>query len=136
MGRLIIGIVAGLVAAFATIWAIEMIGHQIYPVPSDLAMDDFEAIGAYIETMPAPALALVALAWFAGALVGGFVAASIGRRRWAAWLIAALVAAAAVVNIVMIPHPVLLQLAAIVAPAVGGLIAGHLAGGRAEAPAA
>lgn len=133
MGRLIIGIIAGLVAGFATIWGIDLIGHLIYPVPSDLAIDDFEAIGAYIESMPAAALAIVAFAWFAGALVGGFVAAAIGRRRWAAWLIAALVAAAGVVNIVMIPHPVLLQIAAIVAPALGGLIAAHLARGRAAA---
>ncbi|HEX6377057.1 MAG TPA: hypothetical protein VFZ91_15205 [Allosphingosinicella sp.] len=124
MGRLIIGIVAGIVTAFATVFAIYLIGHQIYPLPTDLNMYDPEAVGAFIETMPAGARALVLIAWFVGAFAGGLVAAAISRRAWTVWPIAAVVAAAGVVYVLMIPHPVLLQIGAVVAPLLGGFAAG------------
>lgn len=127
MARLIGGIVAGILAAFATVWIVDLAGHMIYPLPSDLSMGDFEAVGGYLQSMPAGALAFVVAAWFAGALVGGLAAALISERRWTAWLIAVLVAVAGVLNILLIPHPVLLQIAAIVAPALGGLVASQLA---------
>jgi hypothetical protein len=126
MGRLIGGIVAGIVAAFASVWIIDLIGHIFYPLPSDLSMRDFEAVGAYIQTMPAGALAIVLLAWFGGALDGGLVAALISRRHWTIWLIAAAVAAAGLVNVLMIPHPPLLQIGAVVAPLLGALAASLL----------
>ena len=130
MARLIGGIVAGILAAFATVWIVDLAGHMIYPLPSDLSMGDFEAVGGYLHSMPAGALAFVVLAWFAGALVGGLAAALISERRWTAWLIAALVALAGLLNILMIPHPVLLQIAAFVAPALGGFVASQIARSR------
>jgi hypothetical protein len=127
MGRLILGIVAGIVVAFATVFAIDLVGHQIYPLPSDLNLRDPEAVGAFIQTMPRGALAMVVIAWFVGALDGGVAAAAISRRVWTVWPIAALVAAAGVVNVLMIPHPVLLQIGAVVAPLLGGLAASLIA---------
>ena len=127
MGRLILGIAAGLLVAFATVFAIDLAGHQIYPLPSDLNLHDPEAVGAFIRTMPSGALALVLIAWFVGALGGGVVAAAISRRAGTVWLVAALVAVAGVVNVLMIPHPVLLQIGAVVAPLLGGFAASLVA---------
>lgn len=134
MGRLIAGIVLGVVAAFATVWGIDMIGHRLYPVPSDLDFRNFEAVGAYIQSMPPSALAIVVGAWFAGALVGGLAAALVSGRRWTAWLIAGLVAVGGILNVLMIPHPALLQIAAVVAPLLGGLAASQIARSRLQPP--
>ena len=130
MARLIGGIVAGILAAFAAVWIIDLVGHMIYPLPSDIAMRSFEEVGAYIQSMPPGALAFVLAAWFAGALVGGLVAALISERHWTVWLIAGLVAVAGLVNILMIPHPVLLQIGAIAAPLLGGLVASQITRNR------
>ena len=127
MGRVILGIVLGTIAAFVTVFAIDLAGHQVYPLPSDLSMHDPEAVGAFIQTMPAGALALVIIAWVAGAFDGGLVAALISRRAWTVWPVAALVALGGVVNVLMIPHPVLLQIGAVVAPLLGGFAASLLA---------
>ena len=126
MARPVLGIVAGVVVAFATVFAIDLAGHQIFPLPSDLNMRDPEAVGAFIRTMPAGALAIVVVAWFAGALDGGVIAVLIARRAWAVWIIAALVAAGGVINVLMIPHPVLLQIGAVAAPLLGGFAASLL----------
>jgi hypothetical protein len=130
MARLIVGIVAGILAAFATVWIVDLAGHALYPLPSDLNIRDFEAVGAYIQSMPPGALAFVVVAWFAGALLGGLVAALVSERHWTVWLIAGLVAAAGLVNILMIPHPALLQIAAIAAPLLGGFVASQIARSR------
>jgi hypothetical protein len=133
MVRIIGGIVAGAIVAVATIMLVEMIGHLIFPLPDDLALGDPEVVAGPSPTMPVAAQFIVVLAWFGGALAGGYVAKRICYRWWAAWAIAALVAAAGVVNVMMIPHPVWMQIAAVIAPLVGGLLAGHLIPSRGEA---
>lgn len=127
MSRIILGLVAGAVAAFASVFLVETVGHSVYPVPADLSTGNEEQMAALIRSLPLGALAFVAAAWFLGALIGGGVAAVISRRRWAAWLIGGLVAAAAIVTIFMIPHPEWLQVSALIAPLLGGILAGHLA---------
>jgi hypothetical protein len=127
MGRLVGGIVLGIVAAFATVFCIDLIGHQIYPMPSDLNVRDPEAVGAFIRTMPPGALAIVVLAWFVGALDGGIVAGAVSRRAWTVWPVAAAVAIGGVINVLLIPHPVALQIGAVAAPLLGGLVAGLIA---------
>ncbi len=133
MGRIIGGLVAGVVAAFAAIWAIQLVGHFFYPVPSDLSIGNREQLAAFVRGLPAGAQAFVVAAWLGGALVGGTVAYRISRRRWSAWAIAAVVAFASILNILMIPHPEWMQIGAVAAPLLGGLLASHLGRPRTEA---
>ena len=135
MLRLIGSIVAGIVLAVATVFVVELVGHIVYPV-GETDMQDREAVAAMIAALPVGALLIVALAWLLGALVGGSLAARLSGRRWPAWVVAAVVALFALATVFMYPHPVWMQIAAFVAPALGGLIAGHLAArGRREAAA-
>ena len=126
MLRLIGGIVAGVVLAMATVFVVELVGHILYPV-GEIDMENREAVAAMIAALPVGALLIVAIAWLLGALVGGALAARLSGRRWAAWVVAAVVALFALATVFMYPHPVWMQIAAIAAPAAGGLIAGHLA---------
>jgi hypothetical protein len=123
MARLIPGIVAGIVVALATVFAIDLAGHQIYPLPGDLNLDDSEAVAEFIATMPAPASALVLAAFFAGALAGGVAAAAISRRAWTVWPVAVLVVAAGLAKLLMIRHPIILQAGTVAAPLLGALAA-------------
>ena len=128
MLRIIGAIVAGTVSAFAVIWLIEAVGHIAFPLPEDLDLRDPELVAQALPSIPLPAKLIVVFAWFAGALSGGFVAGRIAGGRWTPWLVAALVACGGIMTILMIPHPVWMQIAAIVAPLLGGLAASHLAG--------
>jgi hypothetical protein len=127
MLRTIGGILVGVVAAFAAIWCVEMVGHIFYPIPSDVTLNDGARLRDFILSMPVAAQLFVLAAWFLGALVGGLVAALISRRRWTAWLIAGLVAIGGLINIFWLPHPELLQVGSVVAPLLGGLFASQLA---------
>ena len=125
MSRILMGLVAGAVAAFASVWLVETIGHLVYPVQADMSSGNEEQMAALVRGLPRGALAFVVAAWFVGALVGGAVAAIISRRRWTAWLIAALVGLASIMTIFMIPHPEWMQVSALIAPLLGGVVGGH-----------
>ena len=114
MLRIILGIVAGLVAVFVTVGLIEYVGHLLFPVRSD---------GAAI---PPAVQVLVLAAYFLAALIGGWLAASIAARPWAAWVIALVVVAGAISSLFLVPHPQWMQIAVVLAPLFGGLIAAHL----------
>jgi ABC-type multidrug transport system permease subunit len=116
MGRIVLGMVAGLLAMAAIVGLVEVAAHSFFPLPSD---------GGPI---PVGVQLLVLAAYFLGALIGGIVAARISRARWTAWAIASTVAAGAIWSMFMIPHPQWMQIAAVVAPLLGGAIAHGLAG--------
>ena len=126
MGRVIAGVIAGLGVAMAAIWCIEMVNHLIHPVPADVRMSDPARLERFVLGLPIGAQLFVAGGWFVGALIGGWVAGAISRRGWAVWLIAILVAIAGIANLLYVAHPLLLQIAAIVAPLLGGLAAAAL----------
>jgi hypothetical protein len=136
MGRLIGGIVAGVVAAFATIWAIEMVHHLLYPLPNNVRLTDNAGLARYIAGMSLPQMLFVAGGWLAGALVGGVVAAKIARRTAGAWAVAGVVALAGLANILYVAHPLFLQISAIAAPLVGGWLATRAVHGRTASAAA
>ena len=123
MARTIGGILAGIVAMLAVIVAIELAAHLVFPVPSDR------------DAVPIGVQLLVLAAYFLGALAGGALAARISGRAWTAWAVAIVVVAGAIWSMFMIPHPQWMQIAAVVAPLVGGVVAGHFGRGRASAPA-
>ena len=120
MARTIGGILAGIVAMLAVIVAIELAAHQFFPVPAEGAV-------------PLGIQLLVPAAYFLGAMAGGALAARISGRAWAAWGVAAVVVAGAIWSMFMIPHPQWMQIAAVAAPLVAGLLAGHF-GRRVSAP--
>jgi hypothetical protein len=135
MGRIILGIVAGIVAAFATIWALELVHHLLYPIPADVRLTDMTRLREFTRTLPLASQFFIAGGWLAGTVVGGSVAALVSRRDWTILVVAALVAVAGILNVVWLPHPLLLQIASVAAPAIGALIARALVRRRLAAPA-
>ena len=114
MLRIILGIVAGLLAVFITVGLIEYVGHLLFPVRSDG------------NAIPPAVQVLVLAACFLAALIGGWIAASISSRSWTAWAVALVVVAGAIASMFMVPHPQWMQVAAVLAPLFGGLVAAHL----------
>jgi hypothetical protein len=72
--RMLMGIVAGIVVAFVCIFAVEWVGHSVYPPPPGLDLSNPADMERLMAAMPATAKALVLVAWFVGALAGA------GRR--------------------------------------------------------
>lgn len=119
MVKNILAIVAGLAAAFATVWFIQLISQYIYPLPAGLDINDGEQLAAHVAGAPIPALLLVLASYFLGTVIGIKVAnwiAPMGALR-NALIIGGLMLVATITNLVMIPHPMWFSVAA-----VGGIV--------------
>jgi hypothetical protein len=117
---------AGIAAAVVVILLVELLGAALFPPPAGVDPGRPETLREVAARMPAGALLMVIAAWLLGGLAGGWVAARLappGSR--VPIVIAALLLAAGVANMVSFPHPVWMWAAGVVV-----LIAGPLAGAR------
>lgn len=122
----IVGVILGAVLAALVIWVSEsLIAYVGAPVGIDPTGDP----AAYMRAMPAPALVGVLLSYFAAALLGGLTAARVARAAWASWVVAGLLLAWTVANVMMLPHPVWFTVAAFVLIAAGGWFGGLMGRG-------
>lgn len=129
--RIVLGVVAGLVVAILCVFAIELVGHNLYPPPEGIDPSNPADLERLMASVPATALAFVAIAWFVGTLAGAWVANAIARRALAGWIVAALIIAGGLWTMITLPHPVWMWAAGVGLP----LAAGWLAQRLAKAPA-
>ena len=125
--RMAMGIIAGLVVAFLCVFAVETVGHSLYPTPAGLDINDPADQARVMDAMPAAAKAMVLAAWFVGALAGAWTANRIAGRSLAGWIVTLLVIAAGIATMVMIPHPAWMWAGGIGLPLVAGWIADRMA---------
>lgn len=127
--RKVLGIVAGVIAAFLLIALLETIGTTIYPLPAGLeSMEsaDSAALAAAMAEIPLAAKLVVVASWLVGAFGGAWLALRISDRRWSGWIVTGLVIAAGLVNIALLPHPFWMQACALAMPLAGGWLAARL----------
>lgn len=118
----VLGAVIGVAVAIGVIFLVELAGHALLPQP---AYDPMTEAGAARYLAEAPLAAKLALVggWFFGALAGGWVAVRVGGRVWLAWLVAGVIALATIANLVMIAHPLWMQVAGVALPLLAGWLA-------------
>ncbi len=126
MLRTILGIVAGAVLAVVVVMVLEGVSAYVFPPPAGLNPADPEDLKRIVEAAPLAAKAWVVFAWFAAVVAGGWLARRLSRKAWAGWVIAGLILVGGIANILMIPHPLWMQIAAVAAPLLGGWIVTRL----------
>lgn len=122
MLRTVLGIVAGVLLAFAVLIGLEMAGHAAMPPPAGLDPSKPEDLKQMVAAAPLAAKAWVVFGWFVAALAGGWLARRLSGKGWAGWIIAGLILLGGIANIMMIPHPLWMQIAAVAAPLLAGAI--------------
>lgn len=126
--RILLGVLAGIILAGLCVFAVEAVGHSLFPLPAGLDPSDPADQRKLMEAMPAAAKAMVLLGWFVGALLGAWAANRIARRALAGWIVALLVIAAGVATMIMFPHPAWMWAGGILLPLAAGWLARRLAG--------
>ena len=121
--RRILGIVLGVAAALAILAAIEAIAHWLYPVALDYEALDRAALRRAVAALPLPTKLLVMFGWFAATFGGAWLALRVCDWRWAGWIVAAVLVAGNIANLLALPHPLWMQAAAIVVPLAGAWLA-------------
>ena len=133
MGRTILGILAGLVAAWLVMTLCEFASVLLHRPPAGVDLRDPQALAAHIAAAPLSAMLVVLVGWTLGAFVGGWIAARIARHRLAAALvIGVLVVLGVAANSLMIPHPLWMTIAGIALPIPAAWLAASLASPKAQ----
>ena len=107
MGRSILAVIAGVVFGGILVWAVEKIGHAVYPLPEGFDPTDMEQLKVIVQQLPVGALLFVLLAWAVGSLGGGALAAWLARRAGVnhALIVGGILMLFSIINMFMIPHP-------------------------------
>ena len=104
--RTIVAILLGIVLGTLAIALVEQIGHQVYPPPEGLDLNDPTAVAELIASAPVGALLFVLAAWVIGATVGGWLSVRLGGAVPRSPFVVGLVLLAfGLANMLMIPHP-------------------------------
>lgn len=135
MPRTILGGLAGIIAAFAVIAIVQLVGHELIPPPTGMDPADPDSIKAAMAALPVGAFLFVLLSYFAGAFTGTFVATWLGGARALtnAVVVGGLVFAATVANLLMIPHPLWFMVVALAGIPAAAWFGGKLAPRRVAA---
>jgi hypothetical protein len=135
MLKLVLAILAGIVIAFAIVFATDAAFHALVssstppPDPSDS-----EAMRTYVALQPVGVLVTMVAGWAVAAFVGALVAARFGGRgEWPGWVVTGLFLAATVANFAMVTHPIWMVAAAVLLIVAAGWL-GSRTGARTGAP--
>ena len=129
--RGLLGVVAGIVAAILGIMAVGLVGGLFFSVeaPTD-PMQNAEATASALGGAPMATKIVLVLSWFAGGLAGAAAAKKIAGLSWPAWVVAGGLALL-LASTFLIPLPVWMQIMAVTAPLLGGVVADMMIGRRA-----
>jgi hypothetical protein len=75
-----LAVVAGVLAGSVVVWAIDLPGSYLHPLPVGLGPNDRDALVAHAGSAPLSAKSLVAVAWGVAPLVGGWLATRLAGR--------------------------------------------------------
>lgn len=116
MGRIIIGIVVGVIIANVIIFAVEAIGHIIDPLPVNVV--DMESLSAHLMANPIPALLFPLIAYPLGAFIGAIATHIIfkGADIWPGLTVGGIVTLGVLTNISQIEHPMWFEVLALLLP--------------------
>lgn len=116
--RNVLAVVVGAVVTGLVVMGIQMLAAQLFPptIPMDLKRP--EALGSFVQSLPAGALVSVVLAWTLGAFFGSATAIKVAKSHHAlvAWFVAGLILAMIGVTVWNISHPGWMVAAGVVLP--------------------
>lgn len=107
MVKNILSVVAGLVAGFLIIYALEAVSKAMYPLPPffDLEKADRETAKFFIDMIPKGAFLIVLLAFALGSLSGGLLSSVISERIHPPIIVGLTFMAASLARLYILPQP-------------------------------
>ena len=104
--KMFLATVAGIIVGVFTIWAMEAIGHLLFPLPAELTPTNLEELKQVVMIMPIKSLLVVIIAQIIGVFSGMYVGFIMQRESLTPlYIIAGLFIFSTVLNLISIPHP-------------------------------
>jgi hypothetical protein len=132
MGRNILAVVLGIIAAGVTVFLVEIAAHFLLPMPPGVDPANPETLRANAANLPLSSLFAVVVAWCLGSFAGGLVAARVSRdqKMLCALITGLFIIGSGIATMVAIPHPIWFWIAAILLPLPFAWSGARVAGAR------
>lgn len=129
MLRTVLGVLAGLVVAMLLIFGLEFIGMAMFPPPPGMVLQNETDLARLVAESSTGKKAWVVFGWAFASFAGGWLAAWIGHhhRRIAALAVAVFIVAGTLMNAMVIPHPVWMNVLGVLLPVPMALLGAKLA---------
>lgn len=120
---------AGMLVAVTVVTLCDSAAGALHPLPPGFDMTDMAQMKAHAGAAPTAALLVVLLGWILAPFAGGLVASRIAARsrKQYAWIIAGVLLAATLANLLAIPHPIWMVVGALAGVPAAGWLAARLA---------
>lgn len=120
---------AGMLVAVTVVTLCDYAARMLHPPPLGFDMADMAQVRAHAGAAPTVALLAVLLGWMVAPFAGGLVASRIAvrSRKQYAWIIAGVLLAWTLVNLLASPHPIWMVVGALVGVPAAGWLAARLA---------
>lgn len=108
MLRIILGVIAGIIAGSVCVWGVETVNHILHPYPAGMKANDMEAFKSYIENLPFLGKFMVIVGYALGALVSGFISTKIAKngKPTAAIICGLIFLSFTIYNMIVLPTPI------------------------------
>ncbi len=113
--------IVGFITAAAVVQLVQVLGHSIFPPPENIDFSDPEQVEVLMTSLPVGAVLFVGASWALGAFAGTLVGTVIATAKPIIYAIIAggFVLVAAVIVLVVMPHPWWFSISAPLAIVVG-----------------
>lgn len=125
--RKLLGVLFGTAIGLAAVAGLAKLNLILFPWP-DFDWRSPQAWGDAIAAEPTTALAMIAGSWAVATLLGGLIAVRIANWAAAGWIVTLLLAGAGAASILLVPQPLWMQVAAVLAPLAAGLVVSGASG--------
>ncbi|KUJ53450.1 hypothetical protein [Chryseobacterium sp. JAH] len=108
MLRIILGVIAGIIAGSICVWGVETLNHILHPYPAGMKANDMEAFKSYIENLPFLGKFMVIMGYALGALFSGFISTKIAKngKPTAAIICGLIFLSFTIYNMIVLPTPI------------------------------
>jgi len=115
MLKRILSVIAGASAGILIVIAGDMATHFFFPIPEGIAHNDKEALREMLTLIPTSALIIMMAFWLLSSFIGAFVAAKINKQSWrsSAIITGSVLMTAAILNMLIIAHPIWMMITTI-----------------------
>ncbi len=116
MKNRLISIVPGILSGWLIVYVGELLLHGIFPPPSNINYEDYDALKLYMRDLPAYYFIGMLLIWSLSAYTGGMVTGKLAKANWRRACITTglILMAGNIANFIMIPHPIWVNIAAVI----------------------
>lgn len=130
--RSILSIIAGIAVGILAFFFLEMINLSLYPIPTDLDMNNKLAVDEYIHSLPYSAFVMIVFAYALGTFLASFIAGMVARRNrfWFGVIAGAAMLAYAAYKVFNVTHPALISSLILSLSLLAGLLGARLGASR------